>query len=471
MDSAFPESPAERTVAGFVNALEAGGSADLPDGILNLTTGEDAEPSHVQRMGRLLYVAWKSIPRRRFHNGGNERLVELARRGAALDGVSWHLRTALEHLALWVEADRYLTANGLASTRYHQLFSGDNHLMALRERVERLNPGLSTGYGVLMHEGMLASVRDRSQAMKLFRAAKAENSEFAAASSIDQFAATYYSEDVIEGSRGQIAERRQALADEFELLSEPRWGNDKSALLLFSCDPAYFAAHFPYWVSAIQYLGGRNMGLHFLLVGDRGESAGIVDKCADVTNSVVHLRGGDPAPALGRMSYSRVSMPEYVAERKTFCACARYLLARELSARFEGRVLILDVDMMVRADPAAFLRRLGSLSGARLPMAIGGGLASLIPARRHLAGLFPVPGGELGEEFMCDVEDYMYLGLSSPISWTLDQNAITYAVERLIARRGPGSVPLGLEEVGHPFDQWALITGLFVAEQRKMEAE
>jgi hypothetical protein len=348
------------------------------------------------------------------------------------------------------------------------LLEDDRRLGDLRDRLEEFSDGLTTRYGTRMHEAMLASARDRAQAAQLFRSATAENPDFAAASFRDQYAFTYFDEGSIEAAGAQIAERRTALAADHELLSEPRQGRQEGALLLFSCDPAYFASHFPYWASAVQYLHNLNIKLHFVLIGDSGRVAELVEKSTEVARSLARLRGGDATLAVDRVSFSRVAVPESVNMPQTFYACARYLLARELRQRVDGQVVILDIDMMLRADPAPFIGRLRDLMGSRLSTATAPGLASLIPARRHLAGVFPVPEGELGERVMQDLEDYIHLGLSSPISWTLDQNAITYAVERAVERHGLG-VSLSTHEIGQPFAQWAPAKGLFVAEQRKLE--
>lgn len=460
---------AERAVAELLDALEVGSGAQLPDGILKLTTDEDVLPAHTQQMGWFVYSAWKQLARRfkgRQVRGGA--LVRLALQGATREGVSVHVRTALDYLALWAEAGRYFTASGLAPFSFHEVFSGEDHVSGLREQVGACGSALGTRYGALMLEGMLAGIRDRRRGEDVLRAARAENPEFADTSFLDQFASTYFSRESIEGSAELIERRRTALTRDLEFLSEPGWGRRESTLLLFSCDPTYFAAHLPYWASAVQYLRTHNLGLHFMLVGGRERVAEVVGKGVEVTHSISRLRGGDPSLALERMSFSRVAVPDYVSDPMTFFACARYLLARELGQRFDGRVMILDVDMMARADPAPFLRHLHDLSGMRLPLAIGGGLASLIPARRYLAGTFPLPCGELGERVMRDLEDYVYLGLSKSISWTLDQNAITYAVEQTVARYGPG-VPMAIGELEQPFVQWAAVKGIYVAEQRKLE--
>jgi hypothetical protein len=222
-------------------------------------------------------------------------------------------------------------------------------------------------------------------------------------------------------------------------------------------------------VSVALHLCDHDIELHFVLVGDSAGVAELIERSADVARSVSRLRGGEAALAVDRMSFSRVAVPDHVRMPQTFHACSRYLLAGELRQRTDRSIVILDIDMMLRADPAPFLRGLRELAGSRLSTTMGGGgLASLIPARRHLAGTFPVPEGEMGEMVMQDLEDYIHLGLSSPISWTLDQNAIAYAVERAVSRHGP-DIALSTHEIGVPFAQWASAKGLFVAEQRKLE--
>lgn len=461
------DKPAGQIVAEFLTALNSDDRIRLPEAIFELNTEADRHPLQAKYMGRLVREAWKSL----VHASGlqtGRRLVDLARRGSSREDVSWHVRTALDYLAAWSEVRRVVVEKNLAPIQFQKDLASSGSLLDLNEQMSRLVPRLGTRYGAGMVRAIVTSINDRASAADLFRAAWMENPEFAKASLIDWHAATYFSQESIRRSTATVEERRTRMAEDVELASSPSSGGGGKTLLLFSCDLTYFRVHFPYWISAIQYLSQHGIEAHFILVGNREAVGDAIKECAEVISLTATLRGTSPLAATEHVSFSRVSTPGYVTDPKTFFACARFLLARQLGRNFEGQMLILDSDMMLREDPRLFLRRLHDLSESRLPLVIAGGLSSLIPAHRYPAVTFPIPRREWGDQIMHDIEDYIYAGLDCSVSWTLDQNAITYAVERLVASQG-ADLLFRIHELGRPFVQWTAVKGMFTETQRRLE--
>lgn len=446
-----PRVRVEQAMSDLLEALTVEDSAAIPSAVLEFGVEDDEDPALVRHLGRFVFTLWGSLGREP-REAMVVKLGELSRRAASMEGASRHVRTALDYLFLWSEADRYFHRHRLGEVGYREIAASDDHVAALSELIEGCNSGLSTQYGASMLKGMLVSIRDRSAAADLFRAARAENPEFATAAYLDHFGATYLEGGAIREQIGEIRDRRAALLDDFELLAAPAPANEASTLLLFSCDPTFFAVYFPYWASIAEYLRGDGVSLHFILTGDTAEAAEAIKRGEELLGKVSRLRRLDPALLTGEVSFSRVPLPGYVEEERTFHACARYLVARRLATGFAGRVVILDMDMAMWQDPLAFLDHLATAGRDRLAVAVSRGLPSLIPARRYMANTFPLPPGEIGDRAMQHIEDYMYAALSAPTSWTLDQNALDYAVGQIVASHGSDAL-LNLNALQRPFTQ------------------
>ena len=368
---------------------------------------------------------------------------------------------------LWTESARYFHRNELRGRSHREIFESGAHLGPLRETIERCGSTLSTDYGPLMFKGMLASGHDRAAAAELFAAARDTNPEFASALALDHFAVTYFAQEEIAHRATDIAAQRAGLLEDFELLSEPTRKREDEMSLLFSSDPVFLAIYFPYWASIAHYLNYLGVSLHIIVVGEDREATAAIDRALDVAHAMARLRGFDPKKVDEVVSFSKVTVPPWVENEKSFYACARFLCARELAARLQPRLLILDIDMVMTERPEPFLRAHAAAHDAYLPFPTARGLCTLIPARRYGAGCFLVPTGELGAEAMRHVEDYMFTGLMQRDSWTLDQNALAYTVERLVAARGP-DVIRNMDTPRRPFAQ-EHVRQLFESVQRKQD--
>lgn len=454
----------------LLKALTTDADSSFTEALLNFSTRDDQSGVHREQMARFVFHVWERCSR---GSGVNRDLLgRLAHEAANTQDVSDYVRVALDYLVLWAEAERHFRRRPLKGLSYNSIASSEQHIDALRDAISDVSQGLSTEYGPLMFKGMFASVHDRAEASDIFYAARASSPAFGDSLYLDQYVSSYLSTDEIRASAGEIAERRLALGADLEVLRECPPAKSavrgEQAMLLFSCNPTFFSVYFPYWVSAIDYLRAIGVSLHFMLIGDRDQAVEVTERGLALADSVAAVHGSDPETLSKSLSFSRAGLPSYVEEPRTFYACARYLVARTIAARFDQRLVILDMDMVVRANPHKFIQRLCNAAAERFPVVVGGGLPSLIPARRYIANTFPVPNGEVGVQAMQDIENYIYAGLSRKNSWTLDQNALAFAAERVVAEHGGGA----LLDIGATFERPFMqvpISQLFEGEQRRFE--
>ena len=92
--------------------------------------------------------------------------------------------------------------------------------------------------------------------------------------------------------------------------------------------------------------------------------------------------------------------------------------------------MISDIDLFFREDPKRYL---DGLDLDRIGLQAHEGFMTLKPWRRFTAGTLMLPFSERVHEHFGDVEHYLVAGLGLDRSWTLDQNALAYMVERMIA--------------------------------------
>lgn len=446
----------------LLESLTASGGTTSIHGIAEAITAPDLQVQE-NEAARLVYVLWQRWFRDK-RPINRTLLTEIISLISTLSNVPLHLATALDYLWLWSEAAVHFDQSRFKGNYYEMVADGER-MRNFRLAVEKSTHGRSTSYGALMFRAMLTSIDDRDAAAAMFRTVEAESSGFAAVSPLDQFAATYFSEGEIDQQASKVAARRLAFTREWTSIKEGLFGNEQSSLFLFSCDPVYFRVYFPYWIGALPYLADQNVSMHFVVVGERSMVDSVVDSSMDLALAVSRFRGMDWQSLSQRVSVSSVGVPAYVNDHTTFFACARYLAALKLSDQRSGRVIVLDIDMVMRDDPALFLRRVHDLSAGNLSVMVARDLGSLIPTRRYMAGTFPVPVGKEGRRAMNNLEDYIYVGLASQVSGTLDQNALAYVIERAVERdKEMELIPIG--KLGQPFVQLAPVKRMYETGQR-----
>lgn len=408
-------------------------------------------PVGLESVDRVIRDIWGRLASPRRSGTVNRQLLEeLAREGHRL-ALPRSLRVALDYLRLWAAAADYFHRHRLHQATALDVQGHAAHVRGLTQTYKECAADITTRYGPLMHEAMLGSITDREAASGLAKAALREEPQLGQASRLDHWANTYFAGTDLARSYDTIATRRALLMDWFALATEPAPARDARTTLLFSCDQVFFAAFYPYWASTAEYLHSVNIGLHFVLIGKTVPPlVAAVQRGIELSRATARLRGMDDGGARN-VTFSTITVPDYVGNQRTLYACARYLVARRVGALTGTRVFILDIDTIMVDDVATIPAHCWEGNAICAPMATG--LRVLVPARRYLAGMFPVPVGALGDEAMQAIEEYIYAGLSRANSWTLDQNALAYAVECIRGQHGNRYIRDGRRELGRTFRQ------------------
>jgi hypothetical protein len=88
---------------------------------------------------------------------------------------------------------------------------------------------------------------------------------------------------------------------------------------------------------------------------------------------------------------------------------------------------MMDADSYINKDLTHFLSDLVGRADISLPFSRG--YASLAPWKRYIANSIYVKRTPEVFDLFQTLNSYIVYGLSEPLSWMLDQNAITYALE------------------------------------------
>lgn len=190
--------------------------------------------------------------------------------------------------------------------------------------------------------------------------------------------------------------------------------------LVFSMDAGFCSAYLPLVVHYARNLPEYNCHLVFA-----GDDCGL-KACEEMLWLLVDAQEKCAGRRMENISYSTMKVPDLVRDKATFYACARYLAALDLIGFFSG-IYIMDVDVQFTKAPAKFF---SELMGRPLCLPETRSLAQIIPWRRYMAGNVFVSNSSEGREFIGVVCNYISAGLVCDNSWTLDQNALCYALER-----------------------------------------
>lgn len=295
-------------------------------------------------------------------------------------------------------------------------------------------------------KGCILSLSDREAARDAFDRATSDGPAFMATSVFDQGAHTYLSETEVEAGAADVLTAdwgdrfARALADRPDGLSEPR------ANLLCSVDAGFLSIYGPYWFNLAPYLMREGLGVVFTVIGEPTQTAAAIDAARDLIERTARFKGFRDAAAYARaFTFVPIPMPPNVGEAKTFFASARYLAARVLMNATNAPVMVLDADFTTKTSVGDYVDRLWRHE-VGLSRSIG--LPALWPWRRNMAGVGWFKPSSLAAEVLKLAGDYMACGLRRDPSWTLDQNALTYALER-----AQGRSIVDLMTVPRPFDQ------------------
>lgn len=182
----------------------------------------------------------------------------------------------------------------------------------------------------------------------------------------------------------------------------------------------YYGAQLLFYISAL-----KKYHFHFHVIGDPFEVGSTISETHDLMDKINKYRN---SRKVNLPTFSTEEVPEYVKESKTYFACSRYLHAREIMNRFDKHVLIIDADMFIESDLKGYL---DNLKKTDITLPFASGIVTLCPWRRILAGNVFLGNNENSRKFLEHVEKYIYHNLDKTFNWMLDQNALSYAYEKI----------------------------------------
>lgn len=266
----------------------------------------------------------------------------------------------------------------------------------------------------------LFSIISRDAAAAMLGGNLIEHQNLIQKSNFETGAWTYFSSKDVESyeSRaiGEISEHlwlREAVAREASRGDSP--------VVLVSCDAVYFRRlSYLFSIARIAYPRVR---FHFVVTESEADARLLLEDFDVLERTLLRFRGQGEGGGVG---VSALPSPSR-SLTKTFAACARYLVAQQISDFYRAGVLIMDADMLMEDDPSAFFRNLSKFD---VSAGVSRGLMSLVPWRRIFAGSLYFSPSALGGDFISSAKSYIELGFERGARWYLDQNALTYAYER-----------------------------------------
>lgn len=293
-------------------------------------------------------------------------------------------------------------------------------LSALEERVRAHPEVFTTVAGQIAMEstyGKLFSLRDRREASGHFARVR----ELDAPGLVEHFYLetgnkSYFSAVEIEcADANAVEEIRSSIVP----LDTRNPINQTS--IVIAMDPSFYRTYAPMLRFYAQQM--PDIDYSFILCASEDEALAAVADGDDFSRSLARLnRSGSPS----NVHHYRVPVPPTTIDPITFYASARFFVPEMLLERYES-IYLMDADLATDIDPRAYLRQVSTLTFALPTMT---GFASLHPWRRYLAGNVALHRRILDTPVLSDLQAYLAYGLKQPHSWTLDQNALAYTVER-----------------------------------------
>jgi hypothetical protein len=363
-----------------------------------------------------------------------ERALDMVGERGPLHEVSSYLRIMqalaieLKRLNLERSNAREIGASGVAQD-----------LVAIIENAERQHP---SSVAASLWQAKVVSLNDRQSARAMY--AELLSSGFMpSAIQAEIGAATYFNDDEIPAEHFRDGEFSKRL---LEALS----GHERDCYLVLSVDPLFLRHHGAAWVNLAPYFQLQNIGLLFIVAGDTDEAQAVIREAYQYVRMATSFHGGNPDAFSRSALFVPCSVPSTAADPKTFFACARYLLLPDILAATQRAALVVDVDMALRSDLWPFLKKLG---GADFSTPFSKGIHSLFPWRRYMAGTTYFGESTAAANVARNLSRYISRGLGEVDSWTLDQNAMTFAVEKAVEE---GARIMDANSLGRPLFQEAI---------------
>jgi len=267
-------------------------------------------------------------------------------------------------------------------------------------------------------QGKIHSLADRDEAAPYFADLRERDQDGVIASLYSDLGAmTYFGHDDVETAAREDGPR--SIRSTIRKLGGQAPTNRTS--IVVSVDPRFFRIYAPHLYFCAQQLPEIDMSI--LLCGTAGQAKELMSDGHRYLKALAALNGtGYP----DNLAHYFIPVPKTVLERRTFYAAARFFAAPVLLQDYRN-LYLMDADLAVDAHPGPFLKKVRDL-----PVAVpkSAGASALSPWRRFMAGNIPLSRRAMETGFLDDLQNYLFHGMARRNSWMLDQNALSYAVER-----------------------------------------
>jgi hypothetical protein len=192
--------------------------------------------------------------------------------------------------------------------------------------------------------------------------------------------------------------------------------------ILYSANPAFLRSYLTRLVYYVALFPEYDYHMH--IVGD-------YDECLELAGSVLEMFKLNQSiqgksTDVSHISFSVSQVPSNVPKKTSYYASARYFFARDIMAVTGSPVWIQDVDLFPTGDT---LRYLKDLNKHDVSLFFSHYLHGTFPWIRYLAGNVYVNNTENGVRFLDAASAYLAEWVTVKESWTVDQNALAFAVE------------------------------------------
>ncbi|WP_409295029.1 hypothetical protein V1498_17550 [Peribacillus sp. SCS-26] len=316
------------------------------------------------------------------------------------------------YLENYLEIKQEMTKRGHYAKTYQHFIKNKENYSYLETFIEKLEKHSSTLQMANVLSGKLYSfLGQREKAIKCFQKALLFSENYIPFLNFDQGLYTYSDLLPVKKMNGKI-----------EILFDNKKRNN--TVLLISVDQRFLRLYGINLMFMAMVL--KKYHFHFHVIGNKNEVEKCVSETISLFNTMKSFRQSE-SPII-HPTFSMEDIPKGVPEMKTYFACARFLTARYFMDYFNSDLYIMDADLFTNSDPGPFLK---SIKQYDVGLAFAGGICTLCPWRRIGAGNVFLKNNHYSRSFISFVEDYIYTNLPKEKTWTLDQNALSYAYEQM----------------------------------------
>ena len=193
--------------------------------------------------------------------------------------------------------------------------------------------------------------------------------------------------------------------------------------IVLSVEKNFFKIYMPLLMSIISHFD-ISLSFHIFVVGDKNE----INMCNKLFYKMQNVMNEFISKKANIFLY-HVMCPDFVKKISTVSACARYMFLDNI-IKMHKAIYIMDIDLLIKDYPVDYFNKMQKNDA---DIVSPGPIYWPIPYpwRRYMAGNIYIKSNKNTEKFLNLVSLYCAYGLKNDISWTLDQNALEYAISKI----------------------------------------